>query len=309
MESIRVLLLCGNRFALQVMQELAFMNQLAAVAVPSHCDEWLEQISSVFQSSVPVIIVERNTCESQLKEAFLNYQANLGLMITFSFKIPPTVFTIPEKGFFNVHPGALPEYRGPDPIFQQIKNREPYAAVSIHNLDASWDSGAIVMRERIALGSTDTHGILSYKLSIVAARLVANLIKVIGFGMSLPARAQDESRAHYYKKQAIKDVSIDWTMSEAVEIVAQINACNPWNKGATTRLGQKILRFAEAAVSEESSTGDPGTIVSFHNNEMLVACKNNTTLCVKIVATEEGIMSAGRLAEFGVLPGQRFECI
>src|ERR1043165_9660039 len=139
MSDIRILLLCSNHFALQTMQELAFFGYLAAIGIPAHCDEWQEHVASAMQgSNVPVIILQKATYVARLQQAFAEYGANMGLMATFSFKVPQSVYAIPAKGFFNIHPGPLPEYRGPDPVFHQIRNQEKYATVTVHELSEAW---------------------------------------------------------------------------------------------------------------------------------------------------------------------------
>jgi methionyl-tRNA formyltransferase len=306
--SARVLLLCSSRFALQTMQELAYFGQLAAVAVPGQCDEWLEHATAAMQGSgIPILPLNRDRYGQELKDAFKAHQANLGLMASFSFKIPETVYKIPSLGFFNLHPGPLPSYRGPDPAFWMIRNREPKACVTLHQLDSGWDTGPVIMRQEIPLLPTDTYGLLSYKLSLLASRLTQQLIKVQSFGLPLPQRPQDESQAVYRKRQNAADVSIRWELMDAPAIIALINACNPWNKGATTRSGTRVIRFAEAAPMELAHGSVSGTIIEARGSELIVACAAETAIALRIIATDEGLMSAVRLTELGIRPGMRFE--
>jgi len=310
MNGTRILLLCSNHFALQTMQELAFFQQLAAVVIPSHCDEWIEHASLVLQSTqVPIISVDKVHFAEQLNEAFKTYQANLGLIVSFSFKLPASIIQIPVLGFFNVHPAPLPAYRGADPVFYQIKNQESRSGVSIHVVDTGWDTGPLVMRELIPLLPSDTYGLLSIKLSLLAARLVQNLVKLIGFGLPLPLRAQDSSKASYHARQGAREVSILWDHMSALQVIALINACNPWNKGASTRFGNQIIRFLEARVSAQPHKAEPGSVIKFDQSFILVACKDQQTMEVSVVSTDAGIFSAARLSEIGIVPGMKFESI
>ncbi len=306
--STRILLLCSSRFALQTMQELAYFGQLAAVAIPSHCDEWLDHARAALQGAdIPILPLDSKSYAQELKDAFKSHKANLGLMASFSFRIPEAVYKLPAFGFFNLHPGPLPSYRGPDPAFWLIRNREPKACVSLHQLDSGWDTGPLVMRQEIPLLPTDTYGLLSYKLSLVASRLTQQLIKLQSFGLPLPQRVQDESQAIYRKRQTAADVSIRWEQMDAAAIVALINACNPWNKGATTRSGTRVIRFSEAAPLDLVHNAANGTILEARGPELIIACAGGTAIALRIAACDEGLMSAARLAELGIRPGMRFE--
>lgn len=308
MNDIRILLLCSSRFALQTMQELAFFNQLAVVAIPAHCDEWHEHAQvAMTGTNVPVITVTKEHYVTELQAAIKTYQVNLGLMVTFSFKLPASVYTLPEKGFFNVHPAPLPAYRGADPIFHMIKNREQLAGVTIHQVDERFDTGPVVVRELMKIRPADTYGLLSTRLSLTASKLTHTLIKLISFGLPLPLKPQDATQGTYYKRQTAKDVSIDWEVMTAEEIIAQMNACNPWNKGASTRIGTRIMRLLEGRKTEGIAGAFPGTILSFNKQEVVIACIQDDALAVSIISTDEGIFSGHRLQETDILPGLRFE--
>lgn len=310
MSDVRVILLCGSRFALPVMQELSFFKQLAAVAIPEDCEDMIGETQSLLAGiDVPVIILRKQTFAEQLREAIGKFNVNIGLVMTFSYPIPSSVYELPSKGFFNVHPGPLPSYRGPDPIFQQIKNKEKQAGVTLHKVNDRMDSGPVVLTEMIVLDPTDTHGILAGKLAFVAANLVRLLLKLAGFDLAIPLKAQDETEARYFKKQSAKDVTIRWESMDATTIIALINACNPWNKGAITKINNKVIRFVEAIKSGEQTPAGtlPGTITTISDDGMTVASGNGAGIQLSIIYIDEGFLSASRLRLFGIMPGHKFE--
>src|SRR5689334_17830761 len=147
MNETKVILICSSRFAIQTMQELAFFKQLAVVAVPRNNPDIVEHVKVVLTGTgVPILELEKRSFVKQLTDSIIEYKVDLGLMMTFSYTLPASVFNLPEKGFFNVHPGPLPGYRGADPVFQQIKNREQQAGVTIHKLAEGLDTGPIVLQ-------------------------------------------------------------------------------------------------------------------------------------------------------------------
>ncbi len=312
MSEQKVILLCSSRFAFPSMRDLLFHKQLAAVVIPSYCGDMLEQ-SRLFLSgsSIPLIEVEKQNCNEILAAAINENAVTLGLIMSFPYKIKTAVFNLPEKGFFNVHPGPLPAYRGADPVFQQIRNREKNAGVTIHKLEEGFDTGAIVIQEMIRLDSTDTYGLLTTKLSALAAKLCGVLIKLASFDLNIPGRKQDESKAIYYKKQMANEISINWNTMDADEVMALIQACNPWNKGAVTKLNGNIVRLLEASVHENEAgiQNQPGTILTIDQDGIVISTINNKLLRVQIIYIEEGFLMAGRLRQLGIQAGHFFEMI
>ncbi|MBK8608714.1 MAG: hypothetical protein IPL84_01850 [Chitinophagaceae bacterium] len=311
-EDIKALLLCCSRFAFPVIQQLAYFGQLGAVLIPDHCPEIIEEIREMLKATdIPVIESSKTAFEEKACSAIEQYQVNLGLVLTFSFMIPRTVFSLPAKGFFNVHPGPLPAYRGADPIFHQVKNREKYAGLAIHKVDAGADSGDIVLQEKIPLHTDDTYGILSEKLAVLAVKLTGTLIHILSMGFAAPSKPQDESKAHYYPKQSNEELTIDWLTQDAASIIALINACNPHNKGAATKINTKLIRLlqAENIPYDNVEPVPPGTILYLDDEYMDIAVTGGQRLRVKFIYIEEGFLPPAALKQFGLAPGIIFENI
>jgi methionyl-tRNA formyltransferase len=310
MSELKIILLCSNRFALPAMHQLLFFNQLKAVAIPSQCEELLIQAQHALGGSgVPVIIINKEDVAQQLEQSISQYDINIGLIMTFGYKLPSSVFLLPAKGFYNVHPGLLPEYRGPDPIFQQIKNKEKFAGITIHKLDEGIDTGPILIKERIPLEVTDTHGLLTTKLSDAAAVQVNILMKLIGFNVPLHAKEQDKKIAKYYERQTAWDVTIHWEDMDASAIIALINACNPWNKGAVAKINNRVIRLLNAGkIMENTSTiKEAGYIISFSEEGILVSTIHNEVILITTMYVDEGFLTANHLKRLGVQTGSRFE--
>ncbi|MEO7308794.1 MAG: formyltransferase family protein [Chitinophagaceae bacterium] len=311
MNETKLILLCGSRMALPVMRDLVFHRQLAAVVIPEHCSAFVQQVQLLLkESGIPVLIVTRKNFESTLQHAIKKYQVTIGIMLTFSFKLPAAVYGLPPGGFFNIHPGPLPGYRGPDPVFWQIKNREPYAGIAIHKVDDNFDTGSLVLSDKIRLSATYTHGTLTTKLGELATMLSGILIKMAGFGIAIPSRLQDNDKAVYYRRQGTGDISINWNTMDAETIIALINACNPWNKGAVTKLNEKIIRIllAEKVDSPDpiDSESKPGSILTIDAKGIDVALKNKGRLRITYVYVDEGFLHASKIAEFGVTASASF---
>ncbi len=310
MSNLKIILLCSNRFAIPVIREMAFFNLLAVVAIPRQNEEMIENVEQVLTGfDIAIIELDKETFSQQLLEAMEDNEVNMGIVNTFPYKIPSSIYTVPEKGFYNIHPGPLPAYRGTDPVFQQIKNQEKYAGVSIHKMDEGIDTGPVVICEMLKIAKTDTYGLLSTKLANLAAKLTGMLVRLADMGMEIPARMQDENKASHFPKQGAQDICINWQTMDADTIMALIQACNPWNKGAVTKINYQVIRLLEAKKikADPAIIHEPGTIISLDENGMNVAVINKEVLAVSVIYAEEGFLHASRLLELGILPGQLFE--
>ena len=311
MSEQKAILICGNTIAIPVLRDLVFHNQLAVLVIPKRQITFIEEVQQLLKGTgIPIVLITPKDIVTSIQQAIQQYQPAIGFVFTCSYKIPETIYSLPEKGFYNIHPGPLPAYRGPDPIFRQIKNREPYAAITIHKLDEGFDTGPVVLSNKMHLPVTDTYGMISKKLGELASQTVSTLMKMASFGVTIPSRQQDNTKAVFYKKQTAADITINWQTMDAATIVALINACNPWNKGAVTSLNQNIIRLLEATADENNVAENylPGTILSIDTDGIKVAAAAGCVI-VRMIFCNEGFLTAERLSQFGVLPGTMFEAI
>lgn len=310
MEELKVLMLCCSRFAYPAMHLLAYAGQLKAVVIPMHCEDmYNETLQLLKETSIPVYSFTKKEFAEETIKLITEKEINLGLVLTFSYIIPRSVFQIPAKGFYNVHPGPLPQYRGADPIFHQIKNQEKFAGVTIHELDEGMDSGDIVLMEKIILQHTDTYGIMETKLANLAQKQVETLSRILAMGFAMPSKKQDEKKANFYKKQELEELTIKWEVMNADAIVALVNACNPYNKGAATMINNKLIKLlsAEKNEGENSKNLQPGTIMALDDDVMEVVAIKNESVLIRFIYLDEGFVTPGYLKQMGLVAGMCFD--
>ena len=66
------------------------------------------------------------------------------LVFGFNWRLPPDVLAVPRLGVLNVHPSALPKYRGPSPVLWAIRNGDPYLGLTIHRMTERIDAGPVL---------------------------------------------------------------------------------------------------------------------------------------------------------------------
>jgi methionyl-tRNA formyltransferase len=68
-------------------------------------------------------------------------------------KLPVRWLARGRLGALGVHPSLLPRHRGPNPYFWAIDAGDTETGVTVHRLEAEYDTGAILDREAIRVGS------------------------------------------------------------------------------------------------------------------------------------------------------------
>lgn len=80
----------------------------------------------------------------------LAWQPDIVVSMRFSLIFPRRIIQAVPGGILNVHPGALPGYRGLFAPFWQALAAEPELVSTLHRVDAGIDTGPILAEHRVA---------------------------------------------------------------------------------------------------------------------------------------------------------------
>ena len=72
------------------------------------------------------------------------YQPDVLLVFGFNWRLSPDVLAVPRLGALNIHPSALPKYRGPSPVLWAIRNGDPCMGLTVHRMTDRIDAGPIL---------------------------------------------------------------------------------------------------------------------------------------------------------------------
>lgn len=90
--------------------------------------------------------------ESAVDAALAGKQPQLLVSWFWTRKLPPRWLEAAALGAIGVHPSLLPRHRGPNPYFWAIDAGDAETGVSVHRLEAEYDTGPILDRERVSVG-------------------------------------------------------------------------------------------------------------------------------------------------------------
>ncbi len=178
--------------------------------------------------------------------------------------VPPAILNIPRLGGLNIHASLLPRWRGAAPIQRAILAGDDQTGITIMQMDAGLDTGAILLQEALAIGAEENAQMLHDRLAHLGGRLIVRALAA-----PLAPRAQDAALATYAHKITKQEALVDWS-ERADAIARKVRAFNP-APGAATLFGGTVIKIWRAQV-ERGVSAIPGTVCEANASGVVVAC-------------------------------------
>lgn len=211
-------------------------------------------------------------------------------------------FSVPA---FNIHYGTLPSFRGPVPVFWQLKQGQSFIGLSIHKLTAKFDDGAVVWTKRTDNLPHYNYSYIHQLFSRLCIEGVLFILHQLQQQLPLPDIKVNGVIPAYHKRPQLADVLINWREMKGEEICDLIRACNPWNKGALTSFNQQEVKIMDAVKVNLTVAESAGTIV--HDEEFLrVACADGTVININMLSLNGFFVPAYQALTWGLIKGRKF---
>ena len=190
--------------------------------------------------------------------------------------LPPEVLGWPGHGCLNIHASLLPRWRGAAPIARAIEAGDRESGITVMQMDAGLDTGAIVRRRAIPIDPRETAGSLHDRLAALGAESIVEVIGALARDGRLDAVPQSAEGVTWAAKIGSADEAIDWTQGPAL-VDRRIRALTP-SPGAVARWQGRPAKILEAW--PVAATGDreavsgvpPGTVLRVGPAGIEVAC-------------------------------------
>jgi methionyl-tRNA formyltransferase len=86
--------------------------------------------------------------------------------------LPAWVLALPRLGCLNIHASLLPRWRGAAPIQRAIEAGDAQTGITIMQMDAGLDTGAMLLARALAIRADDTAASLHDRLAALGGRLI-----------------------------------------------------------------------------------------------------------------------------------------
>jgi methionyl-tRNA formyltransferase len=202
------------------------------------------------------------TAEAQ--ESFRAHRADAAVVAAYGLILPKPVLEAPRLGCFNVHASLLPRWRGAAPINRAIMAGDKETGVTIMKMDEGLDTGAMAMKDSIAIAPDMTAGDLHDALARLGAGLMVRALAALQHG-SCTLTPQPAAGATYAAKISKDETRIDWSRPwNAVH--DHIRGLSPF-PGAWFEIGDARIKALRSTRGEGAAK--PGTLV---DDRFTIAC-------------------------------------
>ncbi len=154
------------------------------------------------------------------------YDPDLIVVAAFGQILRQNVLDLPRYGCINVHASLLPRWRGAAPIQAAIRAGDSETGITIMQMDAGLDTGALLRARSVPIAPNETGQTLHDKLAALGGDLLIETLRDYLSG-SLTPQPQDDSLHTYAPMLKKEDGQINWA-APAAEIARQVRAYYPY---------------------------------------------------------------------------------
>lgn len=233
------------------------------------------------ENGIPVF--EFGHLRGEAREAVSPLGADLLLSFDYGRIFGPKFLALFPLGGINLHPSALPKYRGCAPVPAAILNGDKTLGVTVQKLALAMDEGDVLAQGEIPLDGTETALSLmdgdgkSSPVTKIGSKLLKKVLKEAANSNSELKGKKQSGEASYTSFLRKEDGKIDWTAS-AARIERKIRAYTPYPLCHTSLNGTKFT-ILKARVGESESSGKAGLVLPYKKNVGIeIVCGDGSVL-------------------------------
>lgn len=159
-------------------------------------------------------------------------------------RLPMEVVRSARFGGIGVHPSLLPRHRGPDPTYWAIASGDAETGVTVHRLEAEYDTGDMLGAERLAIKPEWNAWQLARALDRPSLRALRKTVAAFASGKPPAGTPQNEALATLAPAPDDDACAITWSMTTE-EVLRHIRALAP-SPGAWTDISGILVTIVSA---------------------------------------------------------------
>jgi methionyl-tRNA formyltransferase len=239
------------------------------------------------------------------KSAIEQARCDIMVVAAYGLILPQWVLDAPRLGCLNIHASLLPRWRGAAPIHRAIEAGDRESGVTIMQMDAGLDTGAMLLAERVPISADDSTGSLHDKLAALGGQLAVQALELAESGALTPLR-QPEAGVTYAHKVDKAEAVIDW--DQPAEVIARrLRAFDPFPGATSILAGEPVKLWRAEPASGDFADGPAGRIVAVGADGIVVRCGQD---CLRINQLQRAggkrLAVADFLRGFDLKPGMQF---
>ncbi len=201
-------------------------------------------------------------------------------------RIPAEVLALAPRGAFGTHPSLLPRWRGPDPYFWALRMGDVETGVTLHRLEAAYDTGAIVEQVKRPIEARHTSWTLARALDRPALALLVRCAARLECGEALEGTPQPEGGVTYAPAPDDDELAIDWE-EPAEDVLRLVRAAAP-EPGARARLGEHEVDVLAARLARSAPPRALAPAEAYRSEEGVAVVTGEGAIVLESVRGEDG---------------------
>jgi len=226
---------------------------------------------------INIKVINPKSVNKDVIQKIIEISPDIILSIYYRKIFPKKLINLPNLGCINIHPSALPYYRGPVPTAWAIENGETQFGITIHYMDEGIDTGDILIQEKHAINDDETGYELYTRAMTLGFDLFRNNFKKIING-EIKATPQIGIGSYYGKKNG--RYTIDWKKSTK-HILGLIRVhSKPFNPAETVLFNRYFLinKALEYKLDNIPLQGAGKIIKVLDEDQFVVSCSDGYLL-------------------------------
>jgi methionyl-tRNA formyltransferase len=210
----------------------------------------------------------------EAKQLFAAHDADVAIVVAYGRILPEEFLKAPARGCINVHFSLLPRYRGAAPTNWAIVNGESETGVTTMFMEATLDTGPILLQQATPIGKTETAPELMQRLAETGAELLSKTLARLD---DLTPQPQDHTQATFAPIIKKEDGLIDWS-KPALVIERAIRGFQPWPTAYTTYGSRRLTIWEAEPLDCLAPEVAPGEVTAAHGAELVIQCGARSAL-------------------------------
>jgi methionyl-tRNA formyltransferase len=229
-------------------------HDLALVAISRTDGVGLRRAKKLFGDR---LLIKPSVRDPALLERVRALKPDLLVSWFWTTKLPMSLVRAARLGGIGAHPSLLPRHRGPDPTYWAIASGDEETGVSVHRIEAEYDTGDVLAQERLRIDPRWNAWLLARALDRPSLRLLRATAARFARGEEVRGLPQDPALATEAPAPDDEACAIRWSRPTA-EIVRQVRALAPAPGAWTEVEGAMVTVLAAAPAASFPRALEPG---------------------------------------------------
>jgi methionyl-tRNA formyltransferase len=226
--------LVGDALGIPALLKSIDADKIAGVIIASIRDDLDSTLKKKLHArNIPIFIQPRvqSPQYSIFYESLRALKPDCLICHSYSMLIREDILKLVQFNAFNLHAAYLPHNRGPNPIQWAIIHGDTYTGVTLHRMDATFDTGDIITQYKEPIYFDDTWVSLNKRLATLTSKLIQNILPNLLLGQFLDT-PQPKTSTHKNTRLTSTSPCIQFETMTNIEIYNLIRAQVAPLKGA-----------------------------------------------------------------------------